>query len=122
MSETKKIEVVQPKLEEYPVRQEKGKFEILSAYTFYRFNDKPNGRWQAILKTKTTSGDGKVYVNVGVYRWVWKKYSYYDRTEKKRVETGEFKWLPEQMLTVNDKTRWNIIANKMDEFTEGLSK
>lgn len=116
------MEVEQPALSEYPIMGDK--MEILSAYTIYKFVDRAgkDGRWQAVLKVKSTyqnrEGGTDTSVSIRVYRWRWKQATKWNPSTQKAVPSGDYKWTREQELTINKIDLWNTIKNKVEEFTK----
>lgn len=114
--------IEQPKLSEYPIVSNE-KMQVLSAYTIYKFMDqtKTSGRWQAVLKVKTTYVDDKTKetkpnITVRVFRWQWRDPGKWNPELNKRVATGTYTWNKEHEMSVGKPEVWEQIKNKIDEF------
>jgi len=114
--------IEQPKISEYPIVSDE-KLQVLSAYTIYKFMDpdKISGRWQAVLKVKTTYVDQKTKetkpnVTVRVFRWQWRDAGKWNDELKKWVPSGTRTWTKEHEMSIGKPEVWSLIKSKVDEF------
>jgi len=110
-------------LSEYPVRTTPGRFELVKAYTHYKFTNQTNtdGRWLAtcVVKSSFSRRDGSSgsELKVRVYRWRWREARKYD--QGKSVGTGEYRWFVEETYTATKKY-WKQVIAKIQEFMAEL--
>lgn len=103
MSESKKrYEVVQPQLSEYPVKSVPGTFEVLKAHTVMKWDEH---WWFFVAKVKTTSR-GKESMGIQAFKFEWRQPTSWDSDSRRRVPTGDFKWIQDQSIRINGKEQW----------------
>ena len=113
-------------LEDYPVKTIPGKVEVLDARTMYRFKNptETDGRWQAVCLLKSTyeRKDGTVGTSnkIRVYRWQWRQKRSYNPDTKKSTPYGEYSWMVEETLTINQVKYAKQIMEIVGEFSEEL--
>jgi hypothetical protein len=119
-----KEETEQPRLDEYPVRQN-DKFKILDARTDYRFiNDKGTfGRWRFALLVKTKWEDWQSKETKETIKIIVFRYKYRERMRKEGdsfVGTGNYSWFQEEQMTVTTPKSWRKLHDIVSPLVEQL--
>ena len=87
-------------LDDYPLNRADGRMELLDAETIYFWEEH---YWLAVLKVKSTFGQGQSKTSVRIYRWEWKA----DREGNKR-------WMLNQKHTINKRDVWKKTATVVE--------